>query len=58
MCLNYDPFKYADIYESEWDLYLHEYIKTIEEVEEIYQEGLITKEEYEYGLEVIKQREG
>lgn len=58
MCLNFDPFKHADVYTSEWDLYLHEHIKTIDEVEEIYQEGLITKDEYEMGLEFIKEREG
>ena len=58
MCINFDVMARADVYESEWDLYLHEHIKTIDEVEEIYKEGLITTEEYEKGIEVVKQREG
>lgn len=57
MCLNYAPFKHADVYTSEWDLYLHEHIKTIDEVEEIYKEGLITKEEFEKGIEVVRGRQ-
>ena len=50
----YDPLSNSDIYTSEWDLYLNEYITTIEEVEEIYGEGLITEEEYKEGKEFVE----
>lgn len=52
----FDPLSNADIYESEWDLYLHEHVKTIDEVEELYKEGLITEDEYKQGIEVVKKR--
>ena len=52
-----DPFKYADIYKSEWDLYLHVHAKSIEDVKECFRQKLITKEEYREGIEFFKEKE-
>ena len=51
-----DPFRHADTYESEWDLYLHEHAKGIEDVKELFRQKLITKEEYREGLEFFRER--
>ena len=52
-----DPFRHADIYKSEWDLYLHEHAKSIEDVKECFRQKLITKEEYREGLEFFREKE-
>ena len=52
-----DPFRHADIYKSEWDLYLHEHAKSIEDVKSLFKQKLITKEEYKEGIEYFKQKE-
>ena len=49
-----DPFKYADAYESEWDLYLHEFAKSEEDVKNCFRQKLITKEELREGLEFFR----
>ena len=55
--MNYNPFKYADIYTSEWDLYLNEPCAGIEEVKELFRQKLITKEELREGLEFFREKE-
>lgn len=55
--MNYNPFKYADIYTSEWDLYLNEHCAGIEEVKELFRQKLITKEELREGLEFFREKE-
>lgn len=52
-----DPFKYANIYESEWDLYLHEHAKSVEDVKECFRQKLITKEELRLGIEYFREKE-
>ena len=54
--MNYDPFKHADIYNSEWDLYLHEYAKSLEDIKECFRQKLITKEELEYAKDYLKEK--
>lgn len=49
-----DPFRHADIYKSEWDLYLHEHAKSVEDVKECFRQKLITKEEYREGIEFFR----
>ena len=53
----YGPFKYSDIYRSEWDLYLHEHAKSVEDVKELFRQKLITKEELREGLEFFREKE-
>ena len=53
----HDPFKYADIYESEWDLYLNEHAKSIEDVKECFRQKLITKEQLREGLQFFREKE-
>jgi len=52
-----DPFRHANIYESEWDLYLHEHAKSVEDVKECFRQKLITKEEYREGIEFFREKE-
>lgn len=52
-----NPFRNADVYKSEWDLYLHEHAKSIEDVKECFRQKLITKEEYREGIEYFKEKE-
>ena len=52
-----DPFKHADIYKNEWDLYLHEHAKSIEDVKECFRQKLISKEEFKEGLEFFREKE-
>ena len=52
-----DPFRHADIYKSEWDLYLHEHAKSVEDVKECFRQKLITKEELKEGLEFFREKE-
>ena len=52
-----DPFKYADIYKSEWELFLHEHAKSIEDVKECFRQKLITKQELKEGLEFFREKE-
>ena len=55
--MNYDPFKHADIYESEWDLFLHEYAKSLEDIKECFRQKLITKEELREGFKYFREKE-
>lgn len=55
--MNHDPFKYADIYKSEWDLFLNEHAKSVEDVKELFRQKLITKEEYREGIEFFRGKE-
>lgn len=52
-----DPLRHSDIYKSEWDLYLHEYAKSVEDVKECFRQKLITQEEYREGIEFFKRKE-
>lgn len=52
-----DPFRHANVYESEWDLFLHEYAKSVEDVKECFRQKLITKEEYREGIEFFREKE-
>ncbi len=52
-----DPFKHADIYKSEWELFLHEHAKSVEDVKECFRQKLITKEELKEGLKFFKEKE-
>lgn len=52
-----DPFKHADIYKNEWDLYLNEHAKSIEDVKECFRQKLITKEQLKEGLEFFREKE-
>lgn len=52
-----DPFKHADIYESEWDLFLHEHAKSVEDVKECFRQKLITQEQYREGIEFFREKE-
>lgn len=55
-----DPFRHADIYESELDLFLHEHAKSVEDVKECFRQKLITKEEYreELNFSEVKRNDG
>ncbi len=44
------------VYKSEWDLYLNEHAKSVEDVKSLFKQKLITKEEYKEGLEFFKER--
>ena len=48
MCLNYDPFKYADEYTSGWEFFLDNSGVNLNEVKEMLKKNLITEEEFEY----------
>lgn len=52
-----DPLRHSDIYKSEWDLYLHEHAKSVEDVKECFRQKLITKEEYREGIEFFREKE-
>lgn len=51
------PFRHADIYKSEWDLFLHEHAKSVEDVKECFRQKLITKEELREGIEFFREKE-
>ena len=53
-----DPFRHANVYESEWDLFLHEHAKSIEDVKNCFRQKLITKEEYREGIEFFREKGG
>ena len=50
-------FKHADVYESEWELFLHEHAKSVEDVKECFRQKLITKEELREGIEYFREKE-
>ena len=52
-----NPFRHADVYKSEWDLYLHEHAKSVEDVKKCFRQKLITKEEYRERNEYFKEKE-
>lgn len=52
-----DPFKHADIYESEWDLFLHEHAESVEDVKKCFRQKLITQEQYREGIEYFREKE-
>lgn len=52
-----DPFRYADVYTSEWDLFLHEHAKDAEEIKSLFRQKLISKEELKEGLNFFREKE-
>lgn len=52
-----DQLKHADIYESEWELFLHEHATSVEDVKECFRQKLITKEELREGIEFFREKE-
>ena len=56
MCLNYDPFKYADEYTSGWEFFLDNSGVNLNEVKEMLKKNLITEEEFEYAKYYLAQK--
>lgn len=56
MSLAYDPFKWADNYNSSFEQLLDSRELDLEGVKELYNEGLITTEELEYAEEYLNAR--
>ena len=52
-----DPLRYSDIYKSEWELFINEHAKSVEDVKECFRQKLITKEELREGLDFFREKE-
>lgn len=54
--MNFDPFKHADIYNSEWEWFLDSTRITLSEVIKMFNKKQITKEELEYAKDYLKEK--